>query len=67
MPYAIQKANDPNLRKQITNALNMATVQTLIGLSDALTVPEYNQAVVWGDLTINGELKIAGELVVTTL
>ena len=67
MPYSIQKANDPNLRKQITNALNMATVQVLIGLKDVLTIPEYNQAVVWGDLTIDGELMIAGELVVSTL
>lgn len=64
MPYRIYKGTDANLRKQITNAVNMATVQTTIADNDILTVPEDCQTVALWEMTVNGDLIVDGELVI---
>jgi len=65
MPYAIIKSLDAQLRTQLTRAVNMATVQTVIGLNHFLTVPSDCQSSMYGTQTVIGTLEIDGEFVIS--
>lgn len=62
MPYAILQSTDANMRKQITNALNMAVAQTTLAKNDRLKIPANCQTLVYGSITVDGQLTIDGEL-----